>query len=296
MKHSISFYLTLFIIKLKGIKKDFSRDPIDYKKIRKEDVKKLKNGFFGKNTSKRFSISNTTITQINSLQASNKLLIFIHGGAFISGPTKLHWNMIKVLSKQTNHIIWLCDYPKAPEHTISEISNNIDLIYNEALENDRFNEITLVGDSVGGTLCIALTQRLIKQNYPLPNKIVLISPVMNATMSNPGIEDLEPIDVMLSKIGVLSAKKMCAENNDLNDNKISPINGDFKSFPKTLFFAAENDIMYPDQKIAICKMQNATVAIEPIIGVGMPHIWPILPVMKEAKTALNKIITFINSN
>jgi len=95
---------------------------------------------------------------------------------------------------------------------------------------------------------------------------------------------------MLSKIGVLSAKKMCAENNDLKNVMISPLYGSFEKFPKTFFFLAESDITYPDQQLAVEKMIASKVDTEVIVGENMPHIWPLLQVMKEGKLALREII------
>jgi acetyl esterase/lipase len=295
MKQSLTYYITLFIIKLKGLKKDFSKDPIDFKKIRKEDIHHPKGPFFKQNQVRTFKISNTQITEIKRNKTSNNLLIFIHGGAFISGPAKHHWDTIQELSKQTKYTIWMCDYPKAPEHKISEISKNIDSIYNTALENYQPSQITFIGDSVGGTLITCLIQRLVKKSSELPREIILISPVMDATMSNPEIDIIDPIDPMLSKVGVLSAKKMCSENNDLKNVMISPLYGSFERFPPTILFLAENDITYPDQLLAVNKLMKAKVTVEVIKGKSMPHIWPFLPVMKEAKTALKEVINRLNN-
>ena len=290
MNKSTTYYITLLVIKLKGIKKAFSKSPIDYKKIRKEDVLLPKSNFFKKKEVNSFSILKTLITEVKSKDTSEKVLIYIHGGAFISGPAKHHWDSLREISKQSQQTIWMCNYPKAPEHKISEISKNIDAVYQHALKHFKGKQITLVGDSVGGTLATALTQRLIQNKSELPSKIILISPVMDATMSHKDIAIIDKRDPMLSKKGVLSAKMMCAENNDLKSSLISPIHGDFKEFPKTILFLAENDITYPDQLLAVQKMKASHVNIEVIIGNDMPHIWPLLPVMKEAKTALNQII------
>ncbi|NQX82966.1 MAG: alpha/beta hydrolase [Flavobacteriaceae bacterium] len=295
MKHSLTYYITLLVIKLKGVKKDFSRDPIDVKKIRKEDVHHPNKRVFRQNKVSNFNILNTSITQITKSEKAEHLLIFIHGGAFISGPAKHHWDSIKEIVTKTNHTVWMCDYPKAPENKIAEISENIDLVYSTALEKYQAKQITLIGDSVGGTLITALTQRLINNKIELPNKIILVSPVMDATMSNPQIYKIDKIDPMLSKVGVLSAKKMCAENDDLKNVMISPINGSFDHFPKTILFLAKNDITYPDQQLAAQKLIKAKVNIKVIEGDGMPHIWPFLPVMKEAKKALKEIIDILNN-
>jgi acetyl esterase/lipase len=149
-----------------------------------------------------------------------------------------------------------------------------------------------MGDSAGGTLTIALTQRLIKTNESLPFKLILISPVLDASIKNQEIDVLDKKDVMLSKIGVLSAMNMCSES--LNDERISPLNGEFKFFPKTYLYIAENDITFPDQIIFASKLNEEKIDNVIQIGKEMPHIWPLLPVMKESKKALNQIINNIN--
>lgn len=294
-KYSITYYLTILVLRLKGIKKLFSEDPVNYLKVRKEDIYTPKKKQF-----KAFEVSNTTIldtevTKIKSKKNSKELLLFVHGGAFISGPAQHHWDSIHEMLKQTNYNGWMCNYPKAPENKISEISQNIDALYEQALKEYSPNQITLIGDSVGATLIIALIQRLILKEQNTPKQLILVTPVMDASMSNPDIEKYDRIDPMLSRRGILSSKKMCVENNDLNDERISPINGSFNGFPKTFFFAGENDIMYPDQLLAIDKMKNSVLEFKVIKGEGMPHIWPLLPVMKEARFALNQIIDLLKN-
>ncbi|MDC1080670.1 alpha/beta hydrolase [Flavobacteriaceae bacterium] len=295
MKQSLSYYMTLLIIKIKGVKKDFDYDPIDFKKIRKEDIHHPSYKFFKKNLLSTFKISDSLISEIGKDQCSDRLLIFIHGGAFISGPADHHWNTVKEIAKKMDCKIWMCDYPKAPENKITKISENIDAIYSEAQKNYEADQISILGDSVGGTLATALVQRLILKKLKLPAKLILVTPVMDASMSNPKIKTFEKIDPMLSKKGVLSAKKMCAGSKDLKDQMISPLYGNFEGFPSTVLFLAKKDILYPDAKLAEIKMKKSNVNIKLIEGENMPHIWPFLPVMKEAKTSLNQMIQLIKA-
>lgn len=294
MPKSFSYYLTILVIRLKGIKKAFSQSPINYLAIRKDDVKMPKSKFFKSLKSNTFTINETSITEIKKDEKSNKLLIFFHGGAFISGPTQLHWDAIERIVKETNHTVWMCDYPKAPEHKIHQISSNIDAVYSFATQKFDTENIILLGDSAGGTLVIALTQRLIQKTHKLPSKLIIISPVLDSSFENIKIEAIDQKDPMLSKVGVLSAKTMCAEDGNLKNISLSPIYGSFNKFPKTHLFLAENDITYPDQ-VLLCEILKQTdVEYSVIEGKGMPHIWPLLPVMKEAKIALTKIIKLIN--
>lgn len=53
--------------------------------------------------------------------------------------------------------------------------------------------------------------------------------------------------------------------------------------------------MYPEGKLTASKMKEVSVKIKVIEGENMPHIWPFLPVMKEAKQSLRALIGFLNS-
>ena len=194
------------ILNLKGIKKDFSGVPIDYEKIRKEDIHQPKDRFFKPFPSRKFMIHDSQITELKQKNDSNTLLIFIHGGAFISGPSKTHWDAAKSMVKRTNHNLWMCDYPKAPENTVTKIANNIDAVYQKALIDYTAKNIFLIGDSAGGTLILNLVQDLIKNEIDLPKKIILISPVMDASLTNPTIELTDKKDPILSKKGLLKRK------------------------------------------------------------------------------------------
>jgi acetyl esterase/lipase len=292
MNKSFTFYLTLLVIKLLGIKSTFSKSPIEYLRLRRNDVYSPTSRFYKTNNISTFSILETKITQIENGNKTDKLIIYLHGGAFVSGPSQHHWDSIECISKKTNFNIWMCIYPKAPEYKIDQISINIDQIYQKALKNYKNENIILMGDSAGGTLAIALIQRLINDNLKLPSKLILISPVLDATFKNEKINEIDKKDKMLSKVGVLSAKSMCSKN--LNDKRISPINGEFKHFPRTYLYIAESDITFPDQLIFLSKLNIEKVDNQVIIGERMPHIWPLLPVMKEANIALHKIINNIN--
>ena len=293
MNKSISFYYALFLLKFKGIKKIFTQSFIDYEKLRKMDVPIPKNKFFATKKGSTFFVAKSKITEISSAANSNQLIVFIHGGAFVSGPAQYHWDAIEKMAKATDYTIWMCAYPKAPEHKIFEISNNIDLVYELATKKYSADSITLVGDSAGGTLIIALVQRLIQKGGALPSKTVLISPALNASFENPKIDTIDKKDPFLSKKGVLSAMKMCVDDDDFKNPNISPIYGSFKGFPPTFLFIAERDITYPDQLLFHKELENAKVKNTVFVGEGMLHNWPLLPIIKESKIALNKLIAIL---
>jgi acetyl esterase/lipase len=292
---SLSYYATLLVIKMKGVKKEFRKDPIDYQKLRKENVIVSHPKKFRPFSVTQFKVGGSEVSEIKPEKESGDLIIYCHGGAFVYGPVDYHWDAVKALARQTDNVVWMINYPKAPENDIKTISDSIDEIYKEAQERYPLENVILAGDSVGGTLITALVQRLIKTGENLPSLLALISPVMDASFSNPEIEEIDNQDPILSKTGALSAKKMCAAGRPLKDPLISPLYGSFKGFPEVLMFIAENDITRPDQQLAAQKMRDEKVEVTTIFGEGMPHIWPILPVMKEARNAFSDIILKIKS-
>ena len=295
---SFSYFIVKFVLKIKGLKNTFSQAPIPYMDLRKDDVFSPSKKSLRSNSSTSFKIETSTISEIHpKINTSPDALIFYcPGGAFVAGPSELAWNSIAYLVEKTGTKAWLINYPKAPEAKIEEITYNIYKIYTKAIQNHKPSNIILLGDSVGGCLIFSLVQKLIHENLPLPAKLIAITPLVDASMSNPEIAKIDPIDPILGKVGILSAKKMCAGNLSLKHPLISPLYGKFDSFPPTHIFVAENDILSPDIHLAIKKMTLANVQLKITLGKSMPHIWPLLPIMKEAKVALSEIVESINQS
>ncbi|MEW7292055.1 alpha/beta hydrolase [Aquimarina sp. 2304DJ70-9] len=291
---SLGFWLVKLVLKLKGEKKSWSQDPIDYKKKRKQNILHPSKWLLSGSTFQTKKIGETSITSIVPKNKNRDLLIFYcHGGAFVYGPTRENWIALSKLAKGAKATAWMVDYPKAPEYKIKEVTENIFKAYLEAIKQYDPSKIVLIGDSAGGNLILTLTQRLLKENIELPNRLIPISPLIDASLTNSKIKKMDPLDVILSCNGVSSAKKMLLGDVPLTDPLISPINGSLKNFPPIYMFSAEYDIFTPDQELFVNKARQEGVEIKVILGKNMPHVWPILPIMPEAKRALKEITSII---
>ena len=291
MKSSISFYLVLLVLKIQGQKKMFSTSPVSYEKLRKQNVLSPRGSFYKSDEVYRFDVEGFKVTALESPKRANgKLMIYLHGGAFVSGPGQHHWDTVKKIYQNTDLNIWVYDYPKAPEHTVETVNKCVDAIYKKALETYDASDIILMGDSAGGTLALTLTQRLKKHEIAKPSLLVLVSPVLDASMDNPKILKIEDRDPILSVAGVSSAKKMFAGGRPLKDPSISPLYGDFNDFPDVMLFIGGRDITAPDQLKFEQILREKGVGIDLTYDEDMIHIWPLLPVMKEAGMTLDNLI------
>ncbi len=193
---------TFFALKAMGLKRIFSQDPIPYLKLRKTDKKNPPKHLYKKYQIERKEILESTIYSarkegINS--ENHKLIIFIPGGAFVSGPAQHHWDAVHNIVEQCNVPVWLLIYPKAPEFNIQQFCQNVDLVFNAALEVTTADHIIFIGDSVGGNLILTLVQRLIINQQNVPSTLILITPVLDASMTNLEIDDLVLLDPIVNK-------------------------------------------------------------------------------------------------
>ncbi|GAA4271517.1 alpha/beta hydrolase [Aquimarina gracilis] len=289
---SFGYFLVKLVLKLKGEKQSWSEDPINYKKKRKQNIRVPNRWLLQGCTFDQKDIGKNRVTQIiPKNEQGSGLLIYCHGGAFVYGPTRENWVALAKIAKQSRTRAWMIDYPKAPENTIDTITQSVYQAYQEATKTYNPSNIGLMGDSAGGSLILTLTQRLVKEAKELPKQLIPITPIVDASVSNPKIKEIDKIDPILSLKGVLSANKMCVGDLSLEDPLISPLYGDIDKLPPIYLFMATDDILTPDQELFIEKIRKVNGNIEVITGKGLPHVWPILPIMKEAKEAIRRIVT-----
>lgn len=103
-----------------------------------------------------------------------KTIIFLHGGAFMTGGWLAYRNFAKRLVHHLQHDLYFIDYPLTPEHDFTTIFNQTYTTYQQLVAKNH--EVVLMGDSAGAMLAMHLLQRLIKKQAPLPGKAVMISP------------------------------------------------------------------------------------------------------------------------
>ena len=115
MKQSFSYYLFLLAIWIKGVKRNFKTDTVNFKKIRKDDVLCPLGKSFEQMILRTFKVLDTRITEMGSVRDSDKLLIFISGGAFISGPAQHHYDVARQIAKDTDNKICWGDIRRLPK-------------------------------------------------------------------------------------------------------------------------------------------------------------------------------------
>jgi acetyl esterase/lipase len=223
---------------------------------------------------------------------TTRRLLYIHGGAFCFEMTPHHWNLIAELAERTAAHVTVPIYPLAPEHQLPAVEAMMTEVYRDAL--GQGGDVTVMGDSAGGTMALALTMMAAKQGWPLPSRLVLISPGLDMTLANPKVRDYARVDPWLDIPGGTEAMRLYGGDIPLDDWRISPLHGDLSVLPPVLAFSGTHDILYPDTVLFTERARALGRQVDLVTGERMFHVWPLID-MPEAKAARDRMVAFLSS-
>lgn len=270
----------------------------DFKKIqqlRLRDHKKPPIRFMGELEIEEHTFLGVTCYElIPKKKIKEKTILYLHGGAYVCGPSMNHWRMLSKICGEEGYRIIAVDYKVAPEHPFPTAFYESLAVYEGVAQIISPQDLIIMGDSAGGGLALAVLMKIRNEGKRLPYKGVLLSPWLDVTMSNPDIEKYQGFDKMLEKESVLHAAKCYAGKYDPHHPYISPIKGDIKGLPPLLMMVGTHDILYPDCEQLHQKALKAGVDLTYSCWPEMIHIFMTLTgMMPEADDAISEIIRYI---
>ncbi|MGM9986104.1 MAG: alpha/beta hydrolase fold domain-containing protein [Bacillaceae bacterium] len=225
---------------------------------------------------------------------TNKTILYLHGGSYVYTITSFHWNFLSKLIDALQCTIVVPIYPLAPAYQHTDVFAMILPIYREIISMVNSKDVIIMGDSAGGGLSLALAQLLREKRLKQPEHIILISPALDMTLTNPEIDNIQLVDSFLAKPGIIDAGKWYAGDKYPAHYLISPIYGDFHNLGKISIFIGTHDILYPDSRRFNELMEERKIAINYFEYPLMIHVWPLL-FFPESRQALNEIVQIIDS-
>ena len=236
-------------------------------------------------------ILKNTVYVFNEAEKSDTAIVFLHGGGYVAEPSLFHWKFADKLSRETTLPLYLPIYKKAPAHHYDEAYTFLSEFW-KSLKAKGIKRIFLMGDSAGGGLSLGFTQFCIKESLTIPAALILLSPWLDLSMSNPDIPKYISIDPMLSLPGLIEMGRAWAGGADVSNYKLSPINGSLKGLPPILFFVGTHEIFLADSQRFKKLAETAGVNLRYIEAAGMNHDFPLFPI-PEAKEAFSLIVQYI---
>ena len=200
-------------------------------------------------------------------------ILYFHGGSYIAEATSDHWKFIQKLAVDSNATIIMPDYPLAPKNTYTDVFDMVEPFYKELTTKIDVNNLIVMGDSAGCGLALSLMEKISNNDGLIPEKIILISPWLDARLNNPEIDEVQKKDTELNKINLQLAGLSYAGKDGIDSYLASPIDGDVSKLTNITILIGTNDILNPDVHLLQEKAQNQGIIVNVKEYENAGHIW-----------------------
>ena len=216
--------------------------------------------------------------------APTRRVLYLHGGCYVFEIDPIHWTLTARLAEEAAARVVVPIMPLAPRATASTVVPTVaDLAENLVAEVGAAN-VSIVGDSSGGGMALAVAQVLRDRGVPPLGAIVLISPWLDISGTDPRLAEIAPRDPWLAVPGTHAAGALYRGELSESDPLVSPLNGSLDGLGPITVFSGTRDILNADATRFVRRAADAGVDLDYHEGVEMIHNYPILP-MPEGDAA-----------
>lgn len=221
--------------------------------------------------------------------ASRKIILYLHGGGYLSGSGATHRGMLGRIAKLSGVEICAPDYrllqeapfPAAFDDARAAWLHLIALGYEPA-------DIILGGDSAGGGLMLALLADL-TQRGQTPAGAFTFSPWTDLTLSGDTLYCATEAILPMARINEAVDQFLCGAAR--NDPRASPLFAEFRAPPPVLIQVGTAEALAADARRMAAKLGDAAILREKDTAL---HVFQILDGwLPEAREALREVASFV---
>ncbi|QOV19375.1 alpha/beta hydrolase [Blautia liquoris] len=201
-----------------------------------------------------------------------KVMIFIHGGGWVTESIDNYERICARLANATEHVVVSIDYRLAPEN---KFPTGLEDCYavtkaiftNQFILNTQPEDITLIGDSAGGNLTAALSLAARDKGEFIPHRQILIYPALYNDYSErspfPSVRE-NGSDYLLTAGKMQDYTDLYAKDeNDKQNPYFAPLlEQDLSNQPDTLLITAEYDPLRDEGETYGRKLREAGNYVE----------------------------------
>jgi len=223
-------------------------------------------------------------------QSTGKMIFYMHGGSYINNLTEAQWKLIEQLTLQTQATLIVPNYPLAPAFTYKDVYAFIDPLYDELVDKFGSSNLILAGDSAGAGFLFAFAQKLRNENKPQPSQLILFSPWLDVTMSNPAMLQVDKDDPVLNIEGLKLAGKAYAGETETTNYLVSPLYGTYKELAPISIFIGTHDLFITDCRKLLDRFTEQKIPLNFFEYPRMFHVWVSYTELRETKDAIERVV------
>ncbi len=226
-----------------------------------------------------------------------KAILYLHGGAYLSGSPTTHRAMLARLSSLSG--IEVC----APRYRLAQEAR-FPAAFDDAVAAFRRLEalgyapgdIVLGGDSAGGGLAFALLSWCCVQGRT-PCAVFAFSPWTDLAGTGESLETNRAADLFLPVERLGEVVEIYLGEGDPNDPRASPLYADFPGAPPVLIQLSDTEILRDDGLRMATRLRGFGASVTVEHQAQCPHVWQLLDGwLPEARTSLRRAAAFVQAS
>ena len=228
----------------------------------------------------------------------SRTVIYLHGGGYVIGGFASHSKLASWIAHTLNAHLWLPNYGLSPEHVFPFARDSALACYRELLDSGvSGKDIILAGDSAGGGLALSTCIAIRDAGLPLPSSLILLSPLVDLSLSGTTIESHAKRDDMLSLGFLKFGASAYAGEQTLRDPGCSPLFADLSGLPPMLIQVGTEEMLLDDSRRLAEKTVREKVDSKLEVHENAGHVFQFMAGQSaNADRAIKSIATFCNKH
>ncbi|CAG8521780.1 9798_t:CDS:2 [Acaulospora morrowiae] len=237
--------------------------------------------------------------------SKEKVILYIHGGAYYLMSAKTHRDLNYRLSKTTERRVFAINYRLAPEGPFpcglhDTVHSFLYLTDPNGLAIQPHN-VVVAGDCAGGGLVLAMLYYLRDNGMPLPGGVVLFSPWVDLTMSCASWDQNQSYDFLfnLKENDKIHPVKLYLNpyeerSNLVNHPYVSPLFGDLHDLPPILIQCGDSEVLRDEIYLLAHKAsQTGTTFVQHEVYGDMVHVFQLFNYLESSVKAMDSVGSFV---
>lgn len=231
-------------------------------------------------------------------EENGRVILYLHGGAFISGSPGTHRHLISQLCRAAKARALVIGYRLAPENPYPAAIEDVLVSYKWLLsEGFTPEKISVMGDSAGGGLALVLLQAVRDSGFPLPACIVCISPWADLSCSGASMIENARKDALVEREMCIVRARHYAGDLDLRSPSLSPLFGDLSGLPPLLIHVGSEEVLLDDARRLAEKAGKSGMEVDLQVWPKMVHVWHFMSmIIPDGRRAIKDIGSFVISH
>lgn len=230
--------------------------------------------------------------------AEKTTILYLHGGAFVSGGIDSHRRVCEGLALATGATVYSLAYTQWPDGPVAVSVQDAIRAYADLLDRvDRPDQVVVAGDSAGGYLAMKVAELAVRRGLRPPAAALGLSPLLSL---DPLREDplvrrvIRARDAYIPARHVPAMRQLWAPPGAAIEGAESLLDATDVIVTPTFLVAAEDELLRPEAEAMAVGLRERGVDVELHLWRKQVHAFPVMAdVLPEAQQALDLAATFV---